>query len=166
MQPGTETVDVEVRSINFVHAVAISDAYFLAERHRMEAMKAGDFRSHFHTLRLAGMCTRHGPDAVIVALLREVCAPSGGPALEDFPQAIQHSIDCLTPIEAEPWDGYLQRVRSDDTARLVKLEDLRLRLVTEGRGSLQQRYKDAFAYLNHDGRAGSLVGVDEVDLPW
>lgn len=44
---------------------------------------------------------------------------------QEFPKEICDAVICLTKLKGEEYDFYLQRVKSNDIARLVKIEDLK-----------------------------------------
>lgn len=126
----------------------VSDAYFLAERQHAEQVDKRGRWYLFHVLEVAAACTKHGPDAVAVALLHDFWEDGGQGDLSDFPEHIRSALDAITRMEGEDYQSYILRVHRNELARVVKLEDLRCNLVECPRDSLKARYEDAIETLS------------------
>lgn len=80
-----------------------------------------------HALRV--MLSMHTEQHRIVAVLHDVVEDSADIRLPEIEQAfggrIAAAVDALTKRKGESYDDYLERVKADDIARLVKLADLK-----------------------------------------
>ncbi|MCW9731918.1 HD domain-containing protein [Avibacterium sp. 20-15] len=72
----------------------------------------------------------------------------------EFGATIANAIDAITKRENEPYEAYLNRVRSNDIARKVKISDLahnmdlsRLKEVRDKDLKRREKYKKAMAFL-------------------
>ena len=80
-----------------------------------------------HPIKVASMVDE--PDEKMVAYLHDVVEDTDV-SLEDlrkegFDETVIVAIDCITHREGEPRDEYLERVKSNRLARVVKLADLK-----------------------------------------
>ena len=72
----------------------------------------------------------------------------------EFPDEIVDAVVCLTKVNGEPYVDYLNRVKSNDTALLVKISDLednmdikRLNILTDKDFERLKKYHEAWTEL-------------------
>ncbi|MCB9257288.1 MAG: GTP pyrophosphokinase [Chitinophagales bacterium] len=110
-----------------------------------------------HVLRV--MMSVEKMDEKIVSLLHDVVEDSEmtlvGLAKEGFPKKILKAVELLTKTESKPYKDYIQEIKNNDLARVVKLADLkdnmnitRLKKVTESDKLRIKKYKAAYNLLN------------------
>ncbi|MBQ5968582.1 MAG: HD domain-containing protein [Clostridia bacterium] len=143
-------------------SVQVQRAYEIAANaHAGQVDKAGkDYISH--PLTVASFVETD--DEKTVALLHDV-AEDTPVTLQDlrdagFSEAVVHAVDCVTKRSGEPLRDYLQRVKSDKLATVVKLADLRhnsdltrIPYPTERDLARVERYQKEIAFLK--GEPGS-----------
>jgi (p)ppGpp synthase/HD superfamily hydrolase len=109
-------------------SLTIEDALSVAvEAHRGQSYPAPEPEPFIlHPLRVMLGVTSGA--AQIVALLHDVVEDTPVTirdlADQGFDKQIVHAVDCLSRRSGEPYEGYIERVASDDLAREVKLSDL------------------------------------------
>lgn len=123
--------------------------------HRGQIDKAGK-PYILHPLRL--MLKLENNDQQIVAVLHDVVEDSNT-TLNDltesgFPKDIVYAIDCLTKRDGETYDCFIARIKKNDLARRVKIEDLkdnlnlsRLQAITQKDLDRADKYRKALAEL-------------------
>lgn len=110
-----------------------------------------------HVLRV--MMTVEKMDEKIVALLHDVVEDSEmtlvGLAKEGFPKKILKAVELLTKTENKPYEDYIEDIKQNELARVVKLADLkdnmntsRLKSLTENDKLRIKKYKAAYKILN------------------
>ena len=110
-----------------------------------------------HVLRV--MMSVEKLDEKIVALLHDVIEDSEITfeeiAYEGFPKKILKAVELLTKTESKPYEDYIQEIKRNELARVVKLADLkdnmnltRLKKVTETDKMRIKKYKEAYNLLN------------------
>lgn len=110
-----------------------------------------------HVLRV--MMSVEKMDEKIVALLHDVIEDSEITfeeiAYEGFPKKILKAVELLTKTESKPYEDYIQEIKRNELARVVKLADLkdnmnltRLKKVTETDKMRIKKYKEAYNLLN------------------
>jgi (p)ppGpp synthase/HD superfamily hydrolase len=98
-------------------------------------------------------------DAKIVALLHDVVEDSETSienlAKEGFPNKILKAVELLTKTEHKLYEDYIQEIKKNDLARVVKLADLkdnmnisRLKALTENDKLRIKKYRAAYKLLN------------------
>ncbi len=127
--------------------------------HRDQTDKAG-VAYVFHPIHLAEQM----PDeyTIITALLHDVPEDTGlcpeDLRREGYPEPVLEALDLLTRREGERYTDYIERIRTNDIARVVKLADLRHNLdlsslpcVTPGDLERAEKYRSAIAQLEAGG---------------
>ena len=110
-----------------------------------------------HVLRV--MMTVEKMDEKIVALLHDVVEDSEVSieelANERFPKKILKAVELLTKTEKKTYEDYIQEIKNNDLARVVKLADLkdnmnisRLKALTENDKLRIKKYRAAYKILN------------------
>lgn len=110
-----------------------------------------------HVLRV--MLSVESMDEKIVALLHDVVEDSEmtlvGLAKEGFPKKILKAVELLTKTESKPYKDYIEEIKQNELARVVKVADLkdnmnitRLKKVTESDKLRIKKYKAAYNLLN------------------
>ncbi|MCZ2392986.1 MAG: phosphohydrolase [Chitinophagales bacterium] len=110
-----------------------------------------------HVLRV--MMSVEKMDEKIVALLHDVVEDSEITfeelAKEGFPKKILKAVDLLTKSESKLYEDYIQEIRRNELARMVKMADLkdnlntsRLKALTESDKLRVKKYKSAYKFLN------------------
>lgn len=110
-----------------------------------------------HVLRV--MLSVDKMDEKIVALLHDVVEDSEVTfeelTNEGFPKKILKALELLTKTENKPYEDYINEIKKNDLARVVKMADLkdnmnitRLKKVTEGDKLRINKYKAAYNLLN------------------
>ena len=139
----------------------LEDAIALAAlAHKGQVDKAGA-PYILHPLRMAlGLATE---EERIVAVLHDVVEDTHH-TLEDlrrlgYPEAVLTAVECVTRREAESYAEFIERCRANETARRVKLADLRDNLdlsripsPTEKDLARLERYRTAYAALSGEER--------------
>ena len=131
-------------------------AFFIAcKAHKGQKDKAGKMYI-FHPLTVAKYTK--GRKGKIVALLHDVVEDSSI-TIDDlkkygFTDEITHAVDAITKRAGEAYYDYLQRVKSDEIARAVKISDLmhnsnlaRLKAITEKDVERTIRYQNSIKFL-------------------
>jgi (p)ppGpp synthase/HD superfamily hydrolase len=110
-----------------------------------------------HVLRV--MMRLNNMDEKIVALLHDVVEDSEVTfeelANEGFPKKILKAVELLTKTENKPYEDYIQEIKKNELARVVKLADLkdnmnisRLKNLTEQDKLRIKKYRAAYKVLN------------------
>lgn len=110
-----------------------------------------------HVIRV--MMSVESMDEKIVALLHDVVEDSemtlAGLAKEGFPKKILQAVELLTKTESKPYKDYVEEIKQNELARVVKLADLkdnmnisRLKALTENDKLRIKKYRAAFKILN------------------
>lgn len=110
-----------------------------------------------HVLRV--MMSVEKMDERIVALLHDVVEDSETTieelANEGFSKKILRAVELLTKTEHKTYEDYIQEIKRNELARVVKLADLkdnmnitRLKKVTESDNLRIKKYKAAYKFLN------------------
>ncbi len=146
-----------------MHNIADPKQTALLERAVQIAVKAhagqwdrGGLPYILHPLRL--MLQMSSPAAMMVAVLHDVVEDSAWTLeslrKEGFPEEVIAAVDALTHRAGETYDDYLQRVKQNPLAVVVKLRDLednsnilRLQALEEKDCRRLQQYHRAYRYL-------------------
>lgn len=110
-----------------------------------------------HVLRV--MLSVEKMDEKIVALLHDVVEDSETTieelAKEGFPKKILKAVELLTKTDNKPYEGYIQEIKKNELARVVKLADLkdnmnvsRLKTLTENDKLRIKKYRASYKLLN------------------
>jgi (p)ppGpp synthase/HD superfamily hydrolase len=130
------------------------------EAHKGQYRKMGDDKGKpyiIHPERVAGMFDKCDSDAdwiddcKAIAWLHDVIEDTSVTAdrllSKGVPDHIVQSVVALTKVEGEFYPKYLDRVKSDQLARLVKIADIQDNLKSLKRGSLRDKYCLALLHL-------------------
>lgn len=105
----------------------------------------------FHPFYLASKLDKE--DEVVVALLHDVLEDSDY-LIDHFPSHIIEAVKCMTHLDGEDYFTYIYRIKENELAKRVKIEDLkhnsdlsRLLEVTDKDLKRVQKYQKALAIL-------------------
>ncbi len=149
----------------------IRHAFMLAKHvHNGQTDKAGA-EYILHPFRVSQF-VKGGPAEITIALLHDVVEDTDT-TLEDlrqegFPENVVNGVDAVTRRSEEARDIYLNRVKNNPSARLVKLADLKhnsdlSRIPDPREKDLKrvQNYQSEIAFLKSDTKNGSKVETDK-----
>lgn len=129
--------------------IMVSDAWWTANRAHDNQRDKRDRPYLMHIAEVAGRAAQHGIKAYVVALLHDVLEDSDKAISEDFPPEVRDAVDALTRHEGEPYMEYIERVKQNELARVVKACDLQANLWDCPRASLAKRYENALEALGY-----------------
>jgi (p)ppGpp synthase/HD superfamily hydrolase len=107
----------------------IDNALIIAkEAHKGQTDRAGIDYVEGHVLTVAHRSARHGPLAVICAILHDVIEDSNVTANDlveaGIPTEVVDAVVAITKVRYEPYSVYIERVKQNAIARVVKIEDI------------------------------------------